>query len=128
MVKNKEIDSYISSIKTLLPLYSKSEKAFIKRLRDSIYTFIESHPDSSVDDVIGQFGEPFDIVQGYIEAMEIEALVTAISIRRMLRKITIIILIAAIIGLAIFGGYYYKGYQYYINTVVTENDTTFDTQ
>jgi len=123
---NKEINSYISNVKTLLPVYSKSERQFIEKLRDNIYSYIDSHPDVSTVDVTEQFGEPVEIVQGYIESMAIETLISSISVRKMLRRIIIIILIAAVIGLSIFGGFYYKGYQYYKNTVVTENEIIVD--
>lgn len=123
MVDDKDIKAYISKIKTLLPVYSKPERQFINKLKENIYSYVASHKVASMNDIENQFGEPFEIVRGYIESMDIEALISKMSVRKMLRRITVIILIFAVIGLSILGGFYYKGYQYYKNTVVTENET-----
>ncbi len=128
MTNDKEIKCYISEIKTLLPVCFKSERRFINNLKDSIYAFTDSHPDASMEDLIDQFGEPFEIVKGYISSMEVETLIKMISVRKMLHRIAAIILIAAIIGLTIFGGFYYTKYHSYKSTAaakyesIVEND------
>lgn len=126
MVDDKDIKAYISKIKTLLPVYSKPERQFINKLKENIYSYVASHKVASMNDIENQFGEPFEIVQGYIDSMDIDTLISKMSVRTMLRRITVIVLLAAIIGLSIFGGFYYKGYQYYKNTVVTEHETKVD--
>ncbi len=123
MITNKEIKTYISEIKMLLPIYTKKERQFLKTFSDNICTYADSNSDSSIEDVVNVFGSPSEIVRGYIDSMELDTLINAIATRRILRKITIIILLLAITILALFGGFYYKGYQYYKDTVITENET-----
>lgn len=108
----------------LLPLYKQPEKLLIRELSDSIDAYVDEHPNANIEDIKQHFGSPVEIAQGYINTLDIETLINRISVRKMLRWIIIISLITAVIGLSIFGGFYYKGYQYYKNTVVVENDTT----
>lgn len=123
MITNKEISTYISKIKMLLPIYTRNERKFVKKLEDNIYIYAESHSNASMEDINNIFGEPLEIVQGYIDSMDFNALVKAISIRKNLRRITVGALLLAIAILLIFGGFYYKGYQYYKSTIITENET-----
>lgn len=126
MINDKEINLYISKIKVLLPIHAKAEQQFVNNLQDNVLSFIDSQPDSSMEDVIDQFGEPLEVVHGYIESMDIEELINAIHLRKILRRIVAIMLVIAVIGLSIFGAFYYKGYQYYKNTVATEIETIVD--
>lgn len=126
MADNKEIQIYISKIKKLLPVYSKAEKDFISRLGSNIDDFATEHPDASIEEVVAEFGEPLEVVSSYVESMDTDYLIHRISIRKVLRRIVVIVLIAALIGLSIFGGFYYKAYQYYKNTVITEGQTVID--
>ena len=126
MINDKDIKAYIKKTKTLLPIYSKGERQFINNLNDNIYSYINSHPDATLKDIEDQFGEPFEIVRCYVDSMDIETLISEISVRKVLRKITLIVLLTAILGLSIMGCFYYKGYQYYKNTVITENETIID--
>ena len=123
MITNKEIKTYISKIKMLLPIYTKNERNFVKKLADNIYIYVESHSDASMKDIVNTFGEPLEIVQGYIDSMDFDTLINTISIKKNLRRITAVVLLLAIAILLLFGGFYYKGYQYYKNTVITENET-----
>lgn len=128
MINDKEIKAYISSIKSLLPVYSKEEREFVNKFRNNIYSYIDSHPDASTTDVIDQFGSAPEIVHGYIESIDIDTLVNAISVRRWMRRIAAIILLTAIISLSLFGAFYYKGYQFYKKTVITESETVVDSE
>ena len=125
-ITENDIKEYLHQIKILLPFYKLPEKELLRELSDSIETYLGTHPDASTEDIEDHFGTPLEIVQGYVESLDIETLISNISVRKMLRRITIILLLVAIVGLSIFGGFYYKGYQYYKNTVVTENETTVD--
>ena len=107
----------------LLPIYTKNERNFVKKLADNIYIYVESHSDASMKDIVNTFGEPLEIVQGYIDSMDFDTLINTISIKKNLRRITAVVLLLAIAILLLFGGFYYKGYQYYKNTVITENET-----
>lgn len=119
-----DIKEYLHQTKMLLPLYKQPEKLLIRELSDSIDAYVDEHPNANIEDIKQHFGSPVEIAQGYINTLDIETLINRISVRKMLRWIIIISLITAVIGLSIFGGFYYKGYQYYKNTVVVENDTT----
>jgi hypothetical protein len=126
MIQNKEIREYISNIKILLPVYSKSERLFIKQLSDNIGDYVDNNADVSMKDIIVQFGNPNEVVQNYIETMDTDKLIKRISSSKLIQRIFIIILITAVIGLVIFGTFCYKGYQYYKKTVVTEIETVIE--
>lgn len=120
-IAEDDIKKYLYQTKMLLPLYKQPEKKLLRELSDSIETYLDKHPDASMDDIKKHFGTPLEIAQGYVDSMDIDELISKISIRKNLRWITAIILLAVVIGLSIFGGFYYKGYQYYKNTVVVES-------
>ena len=123
MVTNKEIKTYISKVKTLLPIYSKQERQFISNIKASIYSFLDSNKNATLDDIVCQFGEPIDIVQGYIDSLDIEVLINRMSIKKILLRIFLLALVSALIALSIYSVTMYKAYQRYVNTIVVETET-----
>lgn len=123
MVTDKEIKTYISKVKTLLPIYSKQERQFISNIKASIYSFLDSNKNATLDDIVCQFGEPIDIVQGYIDSLDIEVLINRMSIKKILLRIFLLALVSALIALSIYSVTMYKAYQRYVNTIVVETET-----
>lgn len=126
MVTDKEIKTYISKVKTLLPIYSKQERQFISNIKASIYSFLDSNKNATLDDIVCQFGEPIDIVQGYIDSLDIEVLINRMSIKKILLRIFLLALVSALIALSIYSVTMYKAYQRYVNTIVVETETVID--
>ena len=126
MVTDKEIKTYISKVKTLLPIYSKQERQFISNIKASIDSFLDSNKNATLDDIVCQFGEPIDIVQGYIDSLDIEVLINRMSIKKILLRIFLLALVSAFIALSIYSVTMYKAYQRYVNTIVVETETVID--
>lgn len=123
MVSDKEIKAYISKIKTLLPVYSKQERQFIGNIKADIDSFLDSNKNATLDDIICQFGEPIEIVQGYIDSLDIEVLINRMSIKKILYRIFSLALMSAVIALSVYSFTLYKAYQRYVNTIVVETET-----
>lgn len=126
MVTDKEIKTYISKVKTLLPIYSKQERQFISNIKAIIDSFLDSNKNATLDDIVCQFGEPIDIVQGYIDSLDIEVLINRMSIKKILLRIFLLALVSALIALSIYSVTMYKAYQRYVNTIVVETETVID--
>lgn len=123
MVTDREIKTYISKIKTLLPIYSKQERQFIGNIKAGIDSFLDSNKNATLDDIICQFGEPIEIVQGYIDSLDIEVLINRMSIKKILYRIFSLALMSAVIALSVYSFTLYKAYQRYVNTIVVETET-----
>lgn len=123
MVSEKEIKKFIAEVDSLLPVHSKRERLFLKKLKLSIEDYGNENSFSSLQDIIDNFGEPLDVVRSYVDSMDIDMLMKEISARRILKRIFITVLICAVLGLSIFAGFTYKGYLEYKNTIVTEIET-----
>lgn len=123
MVSEKEIKKFITEVDSLLPVHSKRERLFLKKLKLSIEDYGNENSFSSLQDIIDNFGEPLDVVRSYVDSMDIDMLMKEISARRILKRIFITVLICAVLGLSILAGFTYKGYLEYKNTIVTEIET-----
>lgn len=126
MVSDKEIKVYISKIKTLLPVYSKQERQFIGNIKAGIDSFLDSNKNATIDDIICQFGEPIEIVQGYIDSLDIDVLINRMSIKKILYRLFLLALMSAVIALSVYSVTMYKAYQRYVNTIVVETETVID--
>lgn len=126
MVSDKEIKAYISKIKTLLPVYSKQERQFIGNIKAGIDSFLDSNKNATIDDIICQFGEPIEIVQGYIDSLDIDVLINRMSIKKILYRLFLLALMSAVIALSVYSVTMYKAYQRYVNTIVVETETVID--
>ena len=123
MITEKEIKKYISNIRSLLPAHFRAERLFLNNMQINIKDYADANPSASPNELIEHFGEPADIVRCYVESIDIDALIQKISIRKLFRKIFILILTCAIIGLIIFSVFSYKAYLEYKNTIVHETET-----
>ena len=122
MNKNS-IKKYKKQIKALLPFYSKKERRFMRELNDSFNHYIEKNPKSTMLEIQEQFGTPQEIVQEYIDSFDVDILIRKLSIRKIIKRVFIALLLALVIGLGIFSAFTYKAYLEYKNTLVIEAET-----
>ena len=122
----KESDLFVSKVSSLLPVHSKKEREFLNGLKNAVKDYTDSNPNATSEEITDHFGEPRDIVQGYIDSMDIDLLIKKISTRRILLRFLIAILICAVIGLCVFVGFIYKSYLDYKNTLATEFVTVIE--
>ena len=124
-MNQKELNIYFRKIRLLLPIYSKTEKQFLKDFKDSVFLFIEKNPLCTMDDVIERFSEPEEVVHDYIsEALATENLCQKIQFRRFVKKMLLILLIGILAALAVrtiaLLHIANESEQYYITREVTE--------
>ncbi|MDD6298779.1 DUF6120 family protein [Hornefia butyriciproducens] len=122
MNKNS-IKKYKKQIKALLPFYSKKERRFMRELNDSFNHYIEKNPKSTMLEIQEQFGTPQEIVREYIDSFDVDILIRKLSIRKIIKRVFIALLLALVIGLGIFSAFTYKAYLEYKNTLVIEAET-----
>lgn len=80
--KNREINLYFRQIKTLLPIYGKEEKQFIRHLRTDMEEYIDAQPSCSWEQVLEQFESPQEAVYGYLSAQDPEKIYKKLKIRK----------------------------------------------
>lgn len=93
---NKEVNRYFRQIRTFLPIYRKEEYLFLKQFKQSVRAYAEETPDRTIEDVIGEYGDPQTVAYNYLEGLEPEDLCKKVSLRRYIRRGIIILLVCAI--------------------------------
>ena len=56
---------YIRQCRTLFPVYGKSERTFLNRLKVQINEHLELFPDLSYEELVKQFGTPKEVIMEY---------------------------------------------------------------
>ncbi|MDD6043352.1 MAG: DUF6120 family protein [Eubacteriaceae bacterium] len=126
MNNNKELKRYFRQIKSLLPVYTKEEKKFLRDYKKSVIDYAADNPDLSFDDIMEHFDEPTDVVYNYIVATDQEYLYKRISLSSMLKKVLIVITIAALIAFGLRYHYLYSLYLEVQNQIITEETTVIE--
>lgn len=65
MLDKNDLKKYYSFIKKNLSCSFNMKSVFIKDLNDRIYEFLEENPDSTIDDIIENFGAPVEIAKSF---------------------------------------------------------------
>jgi hypothetical protein len=105
--KRDTVKHYLKQIKSLFPVYGKYEKRFLMDFEKSIQGYLEGDAEMTVEKAISHFGSPGDIIQDYMENINIDDLIKRVHIARKIRMgIIAIVLIAAIVFTSIFIMYY----------------------
>lgn len=106
--KNREINLYFRQIKTLLPIYGKEEKQFIRHLRTDMEEYIDAQPSCSWEQVLEQFESPQEAVHGYLSAQDPEKIYKKLKIRKFV-FFTLLSIAALIIAYYCIADYLYQG-------------------
>lgn len=125
-MSNREINQYFEQIKIFLPTFSKSTKRYLKDLRNSIDDYCKGNPNSSMDDIIEEFGTPQDVVCNYIDCMDSEQLIRQISISKLVKRAIIILLLLAAIGCVCFSASTYCAYLHAKEETITIEETIIE--
>lgn len=123
MTKNSEINKYIKQVKTLLPVYSKKEKRYLRELRNSVSETVRRKPDAAMSDIIEEHGAPPDVVHDYIDSLDIDYVLKRIAARRVIKKIFTTTIIVLIVSLGVFTIVMHKTYLEFKKTIVTSTQT-----
>lgn len=95
-ITEKELKQYFKEIKLLLPIYSSAERNFLKSLRVSVEEYIDQNPECTIEDIYENFDEPEEAVYNYISALDQTDLCKRVNLRRIIRNVLIIALIAVV--------------------------------
>lgn len=100
-MKNKLCKTYIKKIKSLFPIMGKSERNYIKTIKINVDDFLADSPNSSIEDIYKEFGNPGDVITSYYETIDTNNIIKRISIFKYI-KLLIIVLIVCSLSLTIF--------------------------
>lgn len=119
----KDIKSYLKSIRLLLPAYSHPEKEFLADIENRIQDIVLECPDITIKDIEDQLGTPLEISQSYIASLDTDDLLKRLSNSRIVKRIFIGFVVCAVLSISIFAGFTYKAYLDSKNTVITNTET-----
>lgn len=120
---NKDIKSYLKSIRLLLPVHSYPEKEFLTDIENRIQDIVLECPNITIKDIENQLGTPLEISQSYIASLDTDDLLKRLSNSRIVKRIFIGFVVCAVLSISIFAGFTYKAYLDSKNTVITNTET-----
>ena len=120
---NKDIKSYLKSIRLLLPAHSYPEKEFLTDIENRIQDIVLECPNITIKDFENQLGTPLEISQSYIASLDTDDLLKRLSNSRIVKRIFIGFVVCAVLSISIFAGFTYKAYLDSKNTVITNTET-----
>ena len=123
MTINKDIKSYLKSIRLLLPAHSYPEKEFLTDIENRIQDIVLECPNITIKDIENQLGTPLEISQSYIASLDTDDLLKRLSNSRIVKRIFIGFVVCAVLSISIFAGFTYKAYLDSKNTVITNTET-----
>lgn len=101
---------YLQQVKDCIYALAPSDN-FVYAIRDDCYTYLDGHPNCTLEDLIDQFGKPETIARDYLNSLNILTPEKVVKTKRR-KKIIITILALAICGALITAGIYlYDLYQ-----------------
>lgn len=94
---DKICKAYVSQVKAILPVWSKKEKAFVKKLHNNLYDYCEDNNVTAIDELYKGYGTPQEIVFEYISLMEPEAISKRINTAKYIKILVMGLLILSTI-------------------------------
>ncbi|MCI6854221.1 MAG: DUF6120 family protein [Firmicutes bacterium] len=125
-ITEKELKQYFKEIKLLLPIYSSAERKFLKSLRVSVEEYIDQNPECTIEDIYENFDEPEEAVYNYISALDYHRLCKVISIRKLVKKAVLFLLIIALLTALFWVWTWYSVYIEAKSHIVTEIVTVIE--
>ena len=95
-----EVRRYLKNVKSSLPCSFSAKAAFISMLKAQISDFIDKFPDSSINDVINQFGTPETIASEF-DVDDYTAAIKKYKIKTVILVFSSVILLICCIFLAV---------------------------
>ncbi len=120
----KDIEKYLSQVKSYLPCRKADKTAILEDIRQAIFEFTENSGAETIDDIYKRFGTPEEIAKSYLSDTEPQNIKKAINVRK-------VIIAAVVAALLIFLGFLIAvfldlhGDGYGTFTVVIGEETTF---
>lgn len=77
---------YIHDIKALFPIIRRTEKIYLRQMKQNIDDYCTCYPVSSMEEIYLEFGKPEDVVHDYYSLMDMAPLFTSIRIRHTIKN------------------------------------------
>ena len=120
----KVYKKYISSIEALFPVKGKAEKKYLDNFKINVLDYVEENNVTSMDVLNDEFGTPSEVVNAYFSSVDTEYVVKRVKHSKWLKLSFITILIAALIGLAIYASVKVMEYIAFMEEKVAITDVT----
>ncbi|WWR22299.1 DUF6120 family protein [Lachnospiraceae bacterium JLR.KK009] len=91
--KTKEIKKFFRRLKRQLPYVFRTRKIFLDSLKNGITNYCQEHPDTSMDEIYGQFGTIDELAEIYIENIPKDTLSKFIIFNKLIRYACILVTI-----------------------------------
>ncbi len=95
--ENSLSDNYIKTIRQFLPINRKAEKDYLASLQKKVEVFCENDTDITNSDIYIEFGNPREAANNYLNSVDIEKLMKAINIRKVIHHAFIYIAVVLFI-------------------------------
>lgn len=120
---DKICKAYVSQVRTMLPVWGKKEKAFIKKLREDLTDYCEENNIATIGELYKGYGKPQDVAFEYITIMEPEVISKRINTAKYIRVLVAVLIALAIIATSAFCAYLCIEYQSNARQEVVISDT-----
>ena len=105
---SREAKRYWKDVRLFFKVYGKEEKRFMKDLREQIAVYEREHTECSYDALSEEFGEPLEVVAGYMLQVDDGFLCRKLNLHNIWKKILIVLLVLSFMFSA---GYVFWGYK-----------------
>lgn len=76
---NKVIEQYMKNVRRCFPIYRKTEKIYLRRLKESVELFGSENINLSYDDLVEEFGSPSSVASEYFRNVDNGDLIKALK-------------------------------------------------
>lgn len=97
---NAALWRYFQSIRSWLPCGYKQKQEILTQVKESIFAFLDDHPDADMTAIEKQFGSPRQIAAAYVDDMDTPALLNALRQRK---RIFLAIIAGLIVAMLLWG-------------------------
>lgn len=119
----KLCQSYLSNVKALLPIVGKPEKKYLSKLSESLEDYCGEEEVTTLEGLYNGFGKPEEVIQTYLDSMDTSYLIKRIRLSAWIKRGIAALVLAALIGVSIYGIKTYK----VIKTIEQESIFSEDT-
>lgn len=115
--------AYVSQVKTILPVWGKKEKAFVRKLRSDLYDYCEYNNINTIEELYKSHGTPQEVVFEYISLMEPDVISKRINTAKYIKILVMGLLILSTILSFVVCTIVFSEYQTYKREEAIKNET-----
>ena len=120
---NKACRKYYRSLKLLLPHKGKTERNFLKGVREQLETFSHEHKEMNYDSVCETLGTPQEMMENYFAQTDVDHLLRQIRLYTAIRTAIILAVVIILAGFLIRSSLFYSlsgEFRFFINNYSIE--------